>query len=42
VYLWRNVFFASAVYQNRREETAFNEGTFADSQEARLLFTYRW
>ena len=42
VYLWRNVFFASAVYQNRREETAFNEGEFADSQEARLLFTYRW
>ncbi len=42
VYLWRDVFFASAVYQNRREETAFAEGTFADSQEARLLFTYRW
>ncbi|MCR9159237.1 MAG: hypothetical protein ACE37F_09035 [Nannocystaceae bacterium] len=42
VYLWRNVFFASAVYQNRREETAFNEGEFANSQEARLLFTYRW
>ncbi len=41
-YLWRDVFFASAVFSDRREETAFDSGTFADTQEARLLFTYRW
>ncbi len=42
VYLWRDVFFTSAVFSDRREETAFDSGTFANTQEARLLFTYRW
>jgi hypothetical protein len=41
-YLWRNVFFASAVFADQREETAFDSGQFNNNREARLLFTYRW
>jgi hypothetical protein len=42
VYLWRDVFFLTAVWRHRRVEVAPPATGIDTIQDARLLFTYRW
>ena len=42
VYLWRDVFFATLVWRDRRLEPRPGETGIDVIQDARLLFTYRW
>lgn len=42
VYLWRDVFFATVVWRDRRIEPTPAEDGIQLEQDIRLLFTYRW
>lgn len=44
VYLWRNVFFATLIFRDRRVEpnTAQGQSGIQKTQDLRLLLTYRW
>lgn len=42
VFLWRDVFFLTAVWRDRRLEPPPGEEGIQTEQDARLLFTYRW
>jgi hypothetical protein len=42
VYLWRDVFFLTAIWRDRRVEPPPTETGIQITQDARLLFTYRW
>ena len=42
VYLWRDVFFLTAVWRDRRVEPTPDQSGIQTIQDARLLFTYRW
>jgi hypothetical protein len=42
VYLWRDVFFLTAIWRDRRVEPPPGETGIQVTQDARLLFTYRW
>ena len=44
VYLWRNVFFATLIFRDRRVEPNESQGQtgIQKLQDLRLLLTYRW
>jgi hypothetical protein len=44
VYLWRNVFFATLIFRDRRVEPNETQGQrgIQTLQDLRLLLTYRW
>lgn len=42
VYLWRNVFFATLIFRDRRVEPNQDQSGIQKTQDLRLLLTYRW
>jgi hypothetical protein len=42
LYLWRDVFYATAIWRDRRVEPRPGETGIDVQQDVRLLFTYRW
>lgn len=42
VYLWRDVFFATLIWRDQRQEPGPNEEGIQVAQDARLMLTYRW
>ncbi len=42
VFLWRDVFFATAIWRDRRIEPPAGQSGIQKAQDVRLLLTYRW